>query len=103
MMSDGEDDGSVDLDEGSGDAMAEVGDADMDADSSGAEEMEDTAGDEARAGAAASGILAAATDENARPMLPHNGAHVVDQINCGVDENSMAKQANDSRGGALLC
>lgn len=102
-MSDGDDDGSVDLDEGSGDAMAEVGDVDMDADSSGAEEMEDTAGDEARAGAAASGILATATDENVRPMLPQNGAHVVDQINCGIDGSSMEKKVSDSRGGALLC
>ena len=103
MVSDGDDDGSVDLDEGSGDAMVDGADVDMDADSSGAEDMEDTVGDEARAGAAAvAGVLATPSDENARPLLPENGAHV-GKINCGVDENAAAKQTNESRGGALLC
>ncbi|CAM9685629.1 unnamed protein product, partial [Hapterophycus canaliculatus] len=62
MGSDGDDDESVDSEEGSGDAMGDEGDADadMDADSSGAEEMEDLAGDEARAGTAAmTGLVAA--------------------------------------------
>lgn len=105
MGSDGEDDESVDSEEGSADALAEEGDpdadADMDADSSGAEEMEDLAGDEARAGTAAvtaglSGVLSAASDksQNIQPVvLPNNGATAagraaapaaVGQINCGV-------------------
>ncbi|CAN0470288.1 unnamed protein product [Ectocarpus sp. 8 AP-2014] len=72
MGSDGDDDESVDSD-GSGDAMAEEADADadMDADSSGAEEMEDVAGDEARAGTAAmrgAGAAAAATEAAATPV-----------------------------------
>lgn len=103
MVSDGDDDGSVDLDEGSGDAMAEGGDPDMDADSSGAEEMEDTAGDEARAGAAAAGVLTTASDQNVRPILPQSSAHVVGQPNCGANGNPGANQTNESRGDALLC
>lgn len=104
MGSDGDDDESVDSEEGSADALAEEGDpdadADMDADSSGAEEMEDLAGDEARAGTAAvtgaaavtgmSGVLSAASDQsqNIQPVvLPNNGAAAqaaVGQINCGA-------------------
>lgn len=110
MGSEGDDDESVDSEEGSGDAMAEEGDADadadMDADSSGAEEMEDLAGDEARAGRAAmatglaettaaptpaaaavgagapglpGGVLSAASDQrqNIQPVvLPSSGAAV---------------------------
>ncbi|CAN0211499.1 unnamed protein product, partial [Ectocarpus sp. 4 AP-2014] len=75
MGSEGDDDESVDSD-GSGDAMADEADADadMDADSSGAEEMEDVAGDEARAGtaamrgAAAAVAAAAATEAAATPV-----------------------------------
>lgn len=70
MGSDGDDDESIDSD-GSGDAMADEADADadMDADSSGAEEMEDVAGDEARAGTAAMrGAAAAATEAVATPV-----------------------------------
>ncbi|CBN75153.1 conserved unknown protein [Ectocarpus siliculosus] len=70
MGSDGDDDESVDSD-GSGDAMADEADADadMDADSSGAEEMEDVAGDEARAGTAAMrGAAAAAAVATATPV-----------------------------------
>lgn len=67
MGSEGEDEGSVDLEEdeeGSDPEAAPVGDgdADMEADSSGAEDMEDLAGDEARAGGLSStlptGVLA---------------------------------------------
>lgn len=110
MGSDGEDDESVDSEEGSADALAEEGDpdadADMDADSSGAEEMEDLAGDEARAGTAAvagavavtgmSGVLSTASDQsqNIQPIvLPNNGATAAGratapaaggQVNCGA-------------------
>lgn len=107
MGSEGDDDESVDLDDGSGDAMAEGGGAaDIDADSSGAEDMEDVAGDEARAGAAvASGVLAMASDQNVQPVvaLPQNsGAHVVGQANCGGDGNPAANRANGASGGTLL-
>lgn len=115
MGSEGDDDDSVDSEEGSGDAMAEEGDgdADMDADSSGAEEMEDLAGDEARAGSAAVavGVLAAASNENIQPVVlqapaPQKGALAamgqVNQVNCGADANAAAsKQANAIDGGAL--
>lgn len=102
MGSDGEDDESVESEEGSADALAEEGDpdadADMDADSSGAEEMEDLAGDEARAGTAAvaTRVLSAASDQsqNIQPVvLPNNGATTagratapaaVGQMDCGA-------------------
>lgn len=113
MGSEGDDEESADSEEGSGDAMAEEGDADvdadMDADSSGAEEMEDLAGDEARAGRAAitggaaaatglPGVLSAASDQgqNIQPVvLPNSGAAVapagatagvaaLGEVNCGV-------------------
>ena len=115
MGSEGDDEESVDSEDGSGDAMAEEGDADadadMDADSSGAEEMEDLAGDEARAGRAAmaaggaagspatglpGGVLSAASDQrqNIQPVvLPSSGAAVapagagvaaLGEVNCGV-------------------
>ncbi|CAM9848125.1 unnamed protein product [Pylaiella littoralis] len=102
MGSDGEDDESVESEEGSADALAEEGDpdadADMDADSSGAEEMEDLAGDEARAGTAAvaTRVLSAASDQsqNIQPVvLPTNGATTarratapaaVGQMDCGA-------------------
>lgn len=117
MGSEGDDEESVDSEDGSGDAMAEEGDADadadadMDADSSGAEEMEDLAGDEARAGRAAmaaggaagspatglpGGVLSAASDQtqNIQPVvLPTSGAAVppagggvaaLGEVNCGV-------------------
>eukprot|EP00752_Nemacystus_decipiens_P006996 g6275.t1 len=115
MGSEGDDEESADSEDGSGDAMAEEGDADadadMDADSSGAEEMEDLAGDEARAGRAAmatggaagspatglpGGVLSAASDQrqNIQPVvLPNSGAAVapagggvaaLGEVNCGV-------------------
>lgn len=73
MESEGDDEESADSEDGSGDAMAEDGDADadadadMDADSSGAEEMEDLAGDEARAGRAAMAAGAAGSPATGLP------------------------------------
>lgn len=115
MGSERDDEESVDSEEGSGDAMVDEGDADadadLDADSSGAEEMEDLAGDEARAGRAAmtaggavgspatalpAGVLSAASDQsqNIQPVvLPTDGdavapavagVAVLDEVNCGV-------------------
>lgn len=125
MGSEGDDDDSVDSEEGSGDAMAEdgegdgEGDADMDADSSGAEEMEDLAGDEARAGTAAvaAGVLAVAVASNENiqsvvlppPQKKGGGALAMGQVNCGADASAAAtaaaavasKQASVIEGGAL--
>lgn len=117
MGSDGEDDGSVDLDEeeASGDAMAE-GEGDMDADSSGAEDMEDVEGDAARAGAAdrsvtaaPAGVLSAAAGaENVQAVVGDKSSSVVStagQANCGA-EGKPAANANanaNANGGTVLC
>lgn len=118
MASEGDDEESVDFEEGSGDAMAEDGDADadMDADSSGAEEMEDLAGDEARAGTVAvatgtaaaavvaTGVLATAGDQNVQPVVlpPQSGAHAVGQANCGANGNPAVSKQPNATAGTLL-
>lgn len=115
MGSEGDDEESVDFEEGSGDAMAEDADADadMDADSSAAEEMEDLAGDEDRAGTAAvaagtaavaAGVLATAGDQNVQPVVlpPQSGVHEVGQANCGANGNPVVSKQSNASGGTLL-